>query len=132
MKDKNLFILLSFLLRIQQLLVNGIQFSCKKHQITHTTIELSAVFFLCKQILCISTFELLCKSSRSSLYNTVVESVRFALLRKSKICSSFETNKYCSYNYKLTKYQRAKKIVKINKFVISISQYSSVNFEKTK
>ena len=34
----------------------------------------------CKQIFCITTFELLCTSLQSLLHNMVVESVRFALL----------------------------------------------------
>ena len=42
-------------------------------------------------------------SSRNSLHNTVVESVRFAPLWNSKIYSIIETNKYYLHNYKLIK-----------------------------
>ena len=47
---------------------------------------------MCKQILCITTLELLRTSSRSLLHNTVVESVRFAL---------FETQKFVQYLKKI-------------------------------
>ena len=56
--------------------------------------------------ICITTFKLLRASSRSSLHfasNTVVESVRFALLWNSKIYSIIETNKCYLYNYKIIK-----------------------------
>ena len=42
-------------------------------------------------------------SSRNSLHNTVVESVRFAPLWNSKIYPIIETNKYHLHNYKLIK-----------------------------
>ena len=52
-----------------------------KHQITQHLYRTKCSFFPnCKQILCITTFELLCMSSHSSLFNTVVGSVRFVLL----------------------------------------------------
>ena len=34
-----------FLLRIQQSLVNSVQFTCRKHQIAHISMELSVAFF---------------------------------------------------------------------------------------
>ena len=39
----------------------------------------------------------------SSFHNTVVESVRFALLENLQICSTFEADKYYLDDYKLTK-----------------------------
>ena len=44
--SKYVLLLLLFLLRIQQSLVNNVQFSCRKHQIAHTSVGLSAVFSL--------------------------------------------------------------------------------------
>ena len=64
--SKYVLLLLLFLLRIQQSLSNSAQFSCQKHQIVHSSIELSAVLFPnYKRILYITTFELLRTSSRS-------------------------------------------------------------------
>ena len=64
-----------------------------KHQITQHLYRTKCSFFPnCKQILCITTFELLCMSSQSSLFNTVVGSVRFLLLETQKIYSIFETD----------------------------------------
>ena len=64
--SKYVLLLLLFLLRIQQSLLNSVQFSCQKHQIAHPSIELSAVLFPnYKRILYITTFELLRTSSRS-------------------------------------------------------------------
>ena len=89
----------------------------------------------CKRMLYITTFKLLRTSSRSWLQNTVVQSVRFALLWNSKIYSIFETYEWYLYNYTKTKNQSGKwkKIEKINiKLVISIPQCNSVNLEKTR
>ena len=89
----------------------------------------------CKQMLYITTFKLLRTSSRSWLQNTVVQSIRFALLWNSKIYSIFETYEWYLYNYTKTKNQSGKwkKIEKINiKLVISIPQCNSVNLEKTR
>ena len=44
--SKCVLLLLLFLLRKQQSLVNSIRFSCQKHQIAHTSVELSVVFSL--------------------------------------------------------------------------------------
>ena len=64
--SKYVLLLLLFLLRIQQSLLNSVQFSCQKHQIAHPSIELSAVLFPnYKRTLYITTFELLRTSSRS-------------------------------------------------------------------
>ena len=73
---------LLLLLRKQQSQVNIVQFSCQKYQITQTSIELSAVFSLIANgfFILVTTFELLRTSLRSSLYNTVIEFVRFAPL----------------------------------------------------
>ena len=73
---------LLLLLRKQQSQVNSVQFSCQKYQITQISIELSAVFSLIANgfFILVTTFELLRTSLRSSLYNTVIEFVRFAPL----------------------------------------------------